>query len=105
MRKFSPLDPRTWGRDAALAALVIAATAAGADGQDIARQGTYNGRWDVAGKAQKIELGENRTVTVVKFHGAVVLSPEDYGWPLTLSPGATCFGLATRSLIRVRDGQ
>jgi hypothetical protein len=70
---------RNWRHTAALAALLMAAAAIPAGGQEIARQGTFDGRWDVVGKALKIELGESRAVTVVKFEGAVVLEGHQRG--------------------------
>ena len=72
-----------------VAALVALGGAAGA--QEIPRTGSFDGRWEVVGKAQKIELGSERTVTVVKFQGAIVLTGQARG----LSRGfrSECVGL------------
>ncbi len=57
----------------ALAAMPIVAAKASRAQQEIARQGTFTGRWDVIGKALKLEMGTERTVTAVRLEGAVVL--------------------------------
>ena len=86
---------RTYSRRTRVRSLVVAAALAALGGpagaQDIPREGSFDGRWDVVGKAQRIELGGERTVTVAKFEGAIVLTGQARG----LSRGfrAECVGL------------
>lgn len=74
-----------------LSAVLLTATAVQSGGQEIPRQGTFDGRWEVVGKAQKIDLGESRTVSVAKFQGAVVLTGQARG--LARGFRADCVGM------------
>ena len=56
-----------------VAALLVCAAPTPIRAQEIPREGSFDGRWEVVGKAQTIDLGTGRRVTVVKFHGAVNL--------------------------------
>lgn len=87
------MRPRTSKTTPRASLLVVAALAFGpaAGAQEIPKEGSFDGRWDLVGKAQKIELGDERTVTVVKFEGAIVLTGHQRG----LSRGfrTECVGL------------
>ena len=87
--RFRPFAPRRW---TLLAILLTSVATVGAGAQEeIPREGTFDGRWEVVGKAHKIELGEDRTVTVGKLQGAVVLTGHARG--LARGFRAECVGM------------
>ena len=70
--------------------VAIAAASAVVRSQEIPKRGTFTGRWEVVGKAMKIDLG-SRVVSIAKFDGAIVLEGDVQG----LSRGfrAECVGM------------
>ena len=72
-------------------AFFIVAMSVPAQSQEIPRSGTFEGRWEVVGKAMKIELGPSRTVSIVRFEGAIVLEGSVRG--LARGFRAECVGL------------
>ena len=75
--------------------LSIAAMSVSAQSQEIPRSGTFQGRWEVVGKAMKIDLGTSRSVSVARFEGAVVLEGSAQG--LARGFRANCVGLQDQS--------
>ena len=67
----------------------------GAQSQEIPRNGTFEGRWEVVGKAMQIDLGPSRSVSVAKFEGAVVLEGSARG--LARGFRADCVSLQDQS--------
>ncbi len=75
--------------------LSIAAMSVGLQAQEIPRSGAFEGRWEVVGKAMKIDLGAARTVSIAKFEGAVVLEGNVQG--LARGFRAACVGMQDQS--------